>query len=519
MAVRSALSDIHKRLARTGFLYALPHLAAAAAIMLGWAAFFLDGRLHVVLGDDAMISMRYARNLSDGHGLYWNEGGSPAGYTNLLWTLLMVLPHAAHLPNRLTSAVVLGYELVLGVVYLVVMARLARRLSLSVWACTLSAGLSLQLLEWSAAGFETTALATLAVCMASAVMDEKYAQAGWLGAVALLFRDDALLLSVGLAAMRGLEPKQRLRLLGPAMVALVSIMLFRRLYYGDWLPNTYHLKLTGWPVGARLFLGGRYLVFAAPLLALALFAQRRLPFAWRWALLTGGYVLWAGGDAFPGTRLLVPVWPLASIGVAIISERRPFFGLLAGAILAFTPFDSDTLDTARSLTHPWPKHWESSRLRKFTNENARGIAECDIVRSDAKQRGLSKPSMAVYYAGTPPYFCDDFRAIDVLGKSDEHISHLPVRPGIPAGHNKWDFDYSLGVLKPDYFLSIMPVATNVFDKNVKRAPPDQLDPLTVIDSAAFQSRCANHKLQGGQFALFRCERVPDPDPKVPSPLE
>ncbi|MCA9511358.1 MAG: hypothetical protein KC560_11690, partial [Myxococcales bacterium] len=48
-----------------------------------------------VLWDDAMISMRYARNLAAGDGLVWNPGGGAVqGYTNLGLTLAMAGVHA-----------------------------------------------------------------------------------------------------------------------------------------------------------------------------------------------------------------------------------------------------------------------------------------------------------------------------------------------------------------------------------------------------------------------------------------
>ena len=37
--------------------------------------------------DDAFISFRYARNLSEGLGLVFNAGERVEGYTNFLWTL------------------------------------------------------------------------------------------------------------------------------------------------------------------------------------------------------------------------------------------------------------------------------------------------------------------------------------------------------------------------------------------------------------------------------------------------
>ncbi len=57
-------------------------------------SFVVDGRRYFVLFEDAMISMRYARNFADGHGFAWNAGEPPIeGFTNFLWTLWMSLAH------------------------------------------------------------------------------------------------------------------------------------------------------------------------------------------------------------------------------------------------------------------------------------------------------------------------------------------------------------------------------------------------------------------------------------------
>ncbi|MCC7355143.1 MAG: hypothetical protein IT330_15470, partial [Anaerolineae bacterium] len=51
------------------------------------------------------------------------------------------------------------------------------------------------------------------------------------------------------------------------------------------------------------------------------------------------------------------------------------------------------------------------------------------------------------------YFSERY-GVDLLGKSDRHIAHLPVTDeGAKAGHNKFDFAYSLGVLKPDLVIA------------------------------------------------------------------
>src|SRR5215475_4173315 len=47
-----------------------------------------------LLWDDGMISMRYARNLAEGHGLTWNPDGERVqGISNLGLTLAMALIH------------------------------------------------------------------------------------------------------------------------------------------------------------------------------------------------------------------------------------------------------------------------------------------------------------------------------------------------------------------------------------------------------------------------------------------
>ncbi|KHD05935.1 hypothetical protein PN36_11485 [Candidatus Thiomargarita nelsonii] len=74
-------------------------LAGIAIGFIIWAALFIyrssfiaiDGQRYFSLFDDAMISMRYAWNLSHGIGLVWNPGEWVEGYTNLLMVLLMSL--------------------------------------------------------------------------------------------------------------------------------------------------------------------------------------------------------------------------------------------------------------------------------------------------------------------------------------------------------------------------------------------------------------------------------------------
>src|SRR5215217_8859146 len=72
-------------------------LVGIGTCFVAWASLFIyrssfigiDGRRYFSVFDDALISMRYAYNLSHGSGLVWNPGEYVEGYTNFLMTLLM----------------------------------------------------------------------------------------------------------------------------------------------------------------------------------------------------------------------------------------------------------------------------------------------------------------------------------------------------------------------------------------------------------------------------------------------
>lgn len=86
------------------------------SIFIARSSFIFDDQRYFTLFDDAMISMRYARNLAEGHGLLWNIGETPIeGYTNFLWTIWLTILHLLPTPE---SKIALGVMLT-GIVILV----------------------------------------------------------------------------------------------------------------------------------------------------------------------------------------------------------------------------------------------------------------------------------------------------------------------------------------------------------------------------------------------------------------
>ena len=63
--------------------------------------------------DDAFISFRYARNLSEGYGLVFNPGFERVeGYSNFLWVLVLAGFHALGVAPESVSHVVGGFSVI-----------------------------------------------------------------------------------------------------------------------------------------------------------------------------------------------------------------------------------------------------------------------------------------------------------------------------------------------------------------------------------------------------------------------
>jgi hypothetical protein len=73
-----------------------------------------------------------------------------------------------------------------------------------------------------------------------------------------------------------------------------------------------------------------------------------------------------------------------------------------------------------------------------------------MVRKALAIRAALPPEarVAVIWAGAIPYFSRR-PAIDLFGKSDPVIAHLAPGPVFLPGHDKWDFGYSIGELRPE----------------------------------------------------------------------
>jgi hypothetical protein len=277
-----------------------------------------------------------------------------------------------------------------------------------------------------------------------------------LGCAVLTRPDCAVAAGAALAAtvLTGRRPFVA-RLGGPVVAGatLAAIVLahvaWRYGYYGELLPNTFYAKV-GVPAGLRVGGGVPYVLHAlvfVPVLGLSLVAfllsalERLAPAMWTLfaAIVAHGfYVLWAGGDHMPASRLMLPVGGLAAVMVALAVGRLPAAARLAASVGAVA------LALGGAITTPG-EHKDSAAFLGT------------LVGKHLDRTEPAGTLVALTTAGSTPYFAPRLRFIDVLGLVDHTIARrnpvpLYTKNQLIAGHSKGDGDYVLA-RRPDIIIS------------------------------------------------------------------
>jgi hypothetical protein len=459
---QAVISRLARVRTRTWLVWAsLLFITLCAISILRSQSMIADGRRVWWLGDDMMISMSYARSLARGDGLVWYPGAPRVeGYSNLGWTLLMAAVHLLPLPSSLTSLPIMALNVVLGVVVLALTARLSRVLApdavFAAPATLLALAISADLGMWAVNGWEFTLQTALFIWLVLRVLSEArtgqprpltFLLAGVLG----IIRVDGILWSMSVVVLALILNRQRRKVLLWSLLAFLfplAQVLFRLRYYGFPLPNTYYLKLTGWGLVDRVhpamiafyhFLRYYGLILLAATWGAWISRDRAARALWFLGLPCFLYTFYAGGDAFGGMRYFLPWLPIL-FALAFLAPHWAGWRMPARRYL----LSLAVLIISVGVLAPF-RFWTPD---PFTT---------NLVRSGLFLRETAAPedTIAVFAAGIVPYY-SELRAVDLLGKSDPVIAHQPIQPHlIESGHNKFDFDYSLGQQQPDL---VMPLA-------------------------------------------------------------
>jgi hypothetical protein len=258
-------------------------------------------------------------------------------------------------------------------------------------------------------------------------------------------------------------------LLGTAGGLVLALLLARHSYYGAWLPNTYYLKATGWPLEARLARGldqnlALLTILPLPLVFLLVpsvraHVWRRAPHAlaaWLGFALTGLYSTYVGGDSWrpfggydrhAAVGGLLLLWGLAAWTLSYAPRWQP--SLIAAAIsCGIAAWPVVRMDFARMLDGLWSEEVPVRQLER------------DWIRYGKAFERISRPGarIAVCPAGAIVYFSHR-GGVDLLGKVDDFVARLPVSSHKPKdnacwrdapGHNKEDDVAVFALRKPEF---------------------------------------------------------------------
>lgn len=251
-------------------------LGLICATAAGFYLAFSINSLHQVgnqrvfaLFDDAMISMRYARNLAEGHGLVWYAGAEPIeGYTNFLWTIWMAFLHLL-LPDRLVGTGVVFSGALLLIVGIWLSYTLARKLAPQSTVAPLAAAfltaICYPLAFWTLRGLEVGLVSVIFTCALVIACDAFHEPSkrrllglGIVFSLGLLTRPDTVVVAIttfSVLMLVGSNAQRRatgLYGIGPIVITGLLLCLFRLTYYDALLPNTYALKVEGFSLYRRV---------------------------------------------------------------------------------------------------------------------------------------------------------------------------------------------------------------------------------------------------------------------------
>ncbi|MFT4976646.1 MAG: arabinofuranosyltransferase [Myxococcota bacterium] len=453
--------------------------------------------------DDAWISFRIARTMLEGGGLTFNAGEPPVeGMTNLLWTLLSATWIAAA-----PTLDPIGPARIIGGLCLIAAAALAASLAARLsergggvgWLAAAGTGAAVaasgSLAYHAASGLETGLWGLLFV--ASLTLAERAhdgsQRAGLglgvvLGALAAT-RPEGVLIGLCASAV-GLKTCGRRALPGVVtFVVLVGVMeLFRLLYYGELVPNTFHAKPPDPAAGlgyARDFwlygLGGVGVVVYGAL-------WRAAP-ASRWlsglCLLLAAGAIWSGGDWMAGHRRFTAVtWAGALLaGIAVGRPDSRLLGLvgLLGLVAGPTVSALRQPDAGRTDTEVLAEIAQRAR-----DSGVRSAALVDIGRFGWVFEG---------------------QIYDMVGLTDRHIAH---REG---GFNEkaWDEEY---FRRFGAELVVIRSETPIVDP-LPHPPvighPDQQVLLSILDGGGYRLRAVASFDAARHLLVFEAEGRPLPE--------
>jgi hypothetical protein len=247
--------------------------------------------------------------------------------------------------------------------------------------------------------------------------------------------------------------------------------VLRYLYYGDFLPNTYYLKMTGFPMLWRISRGGFYLLkfigrmWIIPFAAVIWVTLRNREPKRDLLLLLFGlqllYSIYVGGDAWESwrgaNRYISQAIPFFFIVLSLSLDKFSTFISKKQRVIVYSTLISVCFVLMNNNRGSFQLKSMFFRAPIITDGNNLMISHSDFITEYTDENA----SIAVAWAGTIPYFTNR-NVVDILGKTDYFIAHgeMKLIDGQPEltqfwpGHMKYNYSYSIGEKKPDVIVHL-----------------------------------------------------------------
>ncbi len=330
-----------------------------AAVCAGCLTFGLASIWRVGLIDDAYVFLVYARNLAEGLGPVFNPGEYVEGFTSPLWTFMLA---AGGLFTSDYEALAYWFGISATSLAVLLLARQTLRafsdFALTPFVLIATLAGSPILVFWGGAGLDTSLFFLMVTAtILSLLADERRSQISARTVIVLCLATLARPEGTLLAFYVGCVSLWRRRSILPLAAYVVFVAMgvaIRFSYYGDIIPNTFHVKVTA-TLAQRIVMAVEYCE-PAIIANLSLIAVMCVvtTFAWRWersfrryatillswVALWVAYVVCIGGDNFQFLRFFVPVIPalflLTVAAIHVIQHHANRW--VAGPVAAVTVF-------------------------------------------------------------------------------------------------------------------------------------------------------------------------------------
>lgn len=422
--------------------------------ILGYGTYFFWGFVQ----DDAFIYLRVAQVFLEHGNLGYNPGVRVEAFTGFLWQWLCIGILKIGLPP-IISLKIIAFILALGTQYFLY--RLSLQVLQNVWwalGVTLLLAVYPPRILWFSSGLEMELFLFSVVWAAAAFVKavslnttRGFFRVSLILTIAILSRPEALILLASALAALWVDKRTRrlecvLAVLTLPVIVFSGLTVFRYIYFGLPLPNTYYAKVAGgiWLMKKGVFAlrDFGYRNFNAVFTTFSLFGwlllfgeRRRKSETIFLSVWWGGFIfhyLKSGGDLMAEDRLLLPACPSMFISAAVFVQgiaqwlSRWFTSIARREWLGWTPSWLAIILFGASCFHYYNYKWKHELIGYKEVLDTLYSCHGQIGRY-MNSRALPGDKAVVTDAGMTAWQAPNVYFIDFLGLGDTTTSHIFYR--------------------------------------------------------------------------------------------